>query len=197
MSRSIVVALAVCLLVPAAGISAGQSATTAPSSSEQKPKPEPKPAAPTETPQAESPIQSPPPPRTPPQSVNLRVELTITDQRGAAPAAPKTVTMLVADRFNGRIRTLGNVRVGGSYQPVTLNVDALPEILKDGRIRLQVSLEYRAQTSEGSQEDNQPSVLTETFNVILDDGKPMLVTQSADPASDRKVKVDLKATLIK
>jgi hypothetical protein len=105
--------------------------------------------------------------------------------------------MLVADRSNGRIRTAGQVRVGSGYQPITLNVDALPEILRDGRIRLQVTLEYRAQTSEGSQEDNQPSNLTEAFNVILDDGKSMLVTQSADPASDRRVKVDLKATLIK
>jgi hypothetical protein len=197
MSRSIVVALAVCLLVPAAAMSSGQSATTTPPASGQKPKPEPKPTTPSETPQPESPFQSAALSRTPPQSVNLRVELTITDQRGAAPAAPKTVTMLTADRSNGRIRTTGQVRVGGTYQPITLNVDAQPEVLRDGRIRLQVSLEYRAQTSEGSQEDTQPSSLTETFNVILDDGKSMLVTQSADPASDRKVKVDLKATLVK
>jgi hypothetical protein len=138
------------------------------------------------------------PPRTPnAQLTNIRIELTITDQRGTAPAAPKTVSMLVADRFAGRIRTSGDVRVGNTFRPITLNVDATPEILRDGRVRVMVNLEYRAQLAEGSAEDNQPSTVVESFSVILDDGKPLLVTQSADPASDRKVRIDLRASIVK
>ena len=193
MPRATVIALALYVLAPAAGVS-GYQTPTAPAvqPGAQKPKP-----APTETPAPDSQSALAPPSRTAAQLSNLRLELTVTDQRGAAPTSPKTVTMLVADRSNGRVRTSGSVRVGGGYQPVTLNVDAQPEILKDGRIKVQVSLEYRAQTAEGTQEDNQPSNLSESFNVILDDGKSMLVTQSADPASDRKVRVDMKATLVK
>jgi hypothetical protein len=188
MSRAVVIALALSVLASPTGASQEQTAAPAVQPVTSKPKP----GAP-----AEPPADAPPPaPRAPlAQLANLRIDLTITDQRGTAPAAPKTVSMLLADRHNGRIRTIGQVRVGTSYQPITLNVDAQPEILRDGRIRVQVSLEYRAQTQEGSQEDNQPSNLTESFNVILEDGKTVLVTQSADPATDRKVRVDLKASL--
>jgi len=140
----------------------------------------------------------PTPPRAPAQLTNIRIELTIADQRGAAPATGKTVSMLVADRFNGRVRTSGNVKIGNGFQPITLNVDAQPEILRDGRIRVQVSLEYRAHNAEaGPPDDAQPSTLSEQFSVILDDGKSMLITQSADPASDRKVRVEMKAVLVK
>lgn len=194
MSRLSVAVLSLCLFVPVAGAAARQAdaAQQGAQTPGQKPKPAPPPS--------EAPETGTPPAgalRQPSQAVNLRLELTITDQRGSAAATPKTVTMVVADRYLGRIRTSGNVRVGGGYQPITLNVDAQPEILKDGRIRVQVTLEYRAQTAEGTQEENQPSNLTESFNVILDDGKPMLVSQSADPGSDRRVKVEMKATPVK
>jgi hypothetical protein len=195
MSRAAVVLVVLVSLSPLLAATADQGASApAAQPAGQKPKPAP--------PTTETPVESAPmpqqQPRTASQLANIRVELTITDQRGAAAAAPKTVSMLVADRFNGRIRTSGSVRVGPTYQPITLNVDAQPEILRDGRIRVQVNLEYRAQNTEGgSAEDNQPSNLVESFSVILEDGKPMLVTQSADPASDRKVRLDLKATLLK
>jgi hypothetical protein len=191
MPRSIAAALVFCVLLPAAAASAmqGDAPQAAPPAG-QKPKPVP---APTEIPEP----AALPPGRGGAQPVNFRLELTITDQRGSAPVTPKTVTMLVADRYLGRIRTSGNVRVGTTYQPIVLNVDAQPEVLKDGRVRVQVTLEYRAQTAEGTQEENQPNNLTESFSVILDDAKPMLVSQSADPGSDRRVKVEMKATQVK
>ena len=191
MRRSIVAVLAFCALLPAAAAAATQEKALPPPAG-QKPK-----AAQPQPPDVAEPAAAPVPGRAGAQSVNVRLELTITDQRGSAPATPKTVTMLVADRYLGRIRTSGQVRVGTSYEPIVLNVDAQPELLRDGRIRVQVTLEYRAQTAEGTQEENQPNSLTESFSVILDDGKQMLVTQSADPRSDRRVKIELKAAQVK
>jgi hypothetical protein len=178
------------LCVLSAGTPAAQQQTSPPVESPAIQKPKPAPAAAGETPTADIPLM-----RTGAQAVNLRMEVTITDQRGQAPASPKTVTAVIADKALGRIRTSGVARVGTSFEPIALNVDLQPEILKDGKIRTQVTLEYRAQTAEGPSEVNQPSSLTETFTVILEDGKPLMVTQSADPATDRKVKVELKATL--
>jgi hypothetical protein len=199
MSRVIAVALALAALT--ANVSAGATQNQPPVPAAQpgtKPKPAPAPA-PGSAPEPTSIDLLPPnPPRPPAQLANVRVELTITDQRGTAPAAAKTVSMLLADRFNGRVRTSGNVKVGAGFQPITLNVDAQPEILRDGRIRVQVSLEYRAHNAEsGPPEDAQPGGLVEQFSVILEDGKPMLITQSADPATDRKVRVEMKAALVK
>ncbi len=123
------------------------------------------------------------------QPVNIRLELTITDQRGDGPASSKALMMIVADRENGRIRTgRGNVH---------LNVDARPEITREGRIRVLVTLEYRPQTSELDKMTGEPMATVESLTAIVEDGKPIVVSQSADPGSDRQVKVELKATLVK
>jgi hypothetical protein len=197
MSRVIAVALALATLT--ANVSAGPDQNQPPAPAAQpgtKPKPAPVPAAAPEPTALD--LLPPNPQRPPAQLANVRVELTITDQRGTAPAAAKTVSMLLADRFNGRVRTSGNVKVGAGFQPITLNVDAQPEILRDSRIRVQVSLEYRAHNAEsGPPEDAPPGGLVEQFSVILEDGKSMLITQSADPATDRKVRVEMKAALVK
>jgi hypothetical protein len=39
--------------------------------------------------------------------------------------------------------------------------------------------------------------LTEQLSVFLTDGKPLLVSQSADPRGDRKVTVQVTATVMK
>ena len=125
-------------------------------------------------------------PRVASQAANVRVELTITDQRSDAQPSPKTVTLLMEDRQNGRIRTgRGNA---------TLNVDARPEIVREGRVRVTVSLEYTPQ--DGPDRPPQPPI-QESVTALLDDGKTLLVSQSADPTSDRKVRVELKATILK
>ena len=164
MLKTKLVMIATTTLVLAAAMSAQQAAT-------------PKPAAPDQSQGL--------PPRNPPQLANIRVELTITDQRTDVPTPPKTVTILVEDRQNGRIRTGRN--------NIALNVDARPEIVRDNRIRLLLSLEYTPQDTDKSS----PMAISETLAALLEDGKPLVVSQSADPSSDRKVRVEVKATIVR
>lgn len=119
------------------------------------------------------------------QLTNVRIELTITDQRTDVQTPPKTVTLLVEDRQSSRIRTGRN--------NVVLNVDARPEIVREGRVRVLLSLEYTPQDTDRSS----PMAISETVAALLDDGKPLVVSQSADPSSDRKVRVELKATIVR
>ncbi len=96
--------------------------------------------------------------------------------------------MLVADRESGRVRTGGGNAV--------LNVDARPELTRDGRIRLAFSLEYRREAD--TDEKAAPALLTESLTMILEDGKPALVSQSADPTAARtSVRVDVKAAILR
>ena len=67
--------------------------------------------------------------------------------------------------------------------PVRLNVDARPQILPSGNIRVMLSLEY-------------PSI-SQQITVIVDPGKPLVVSQTADPLSDRKVTVEMRASIVK
>jgi len=128
----------------------------------------------------------PQPARQASQAANIRIELTITDQRTDAQTAPKTVTLLVEDRQNGRLRTgRGNA---------ALNVDARPEIVREGRVRVMISLEYTPQDSP--ERSIQPPIQA-MVTALLEDGKALLVSQSADPISDRKVRVEVKATIVR
>jgi glucose/arabinose dehydrogenase len=142
------------------------------------------PAAPPKAAPAEQ-AQNPPPARNPAQLANIRIELTITDQRTDVQTPPKTVTLLIEDRQSGRIRTGRN--------NIALNVDARPEIVRDNRVRVLLSLEYTPQDTDRTS----PMAISESVAALLEDGKPLVVSQSADPSSDRKVRVELKATIVR
>jgi hypothetical protein len=151
---------------------------------------------------------TPPPPRAPEppgQPVNIKIDLTITDQVGPGDPARKVITLIVADRQNGYIRSRGNVRISESRNHnVTINVDARPVILREGTIRLDLGLEYQptppgsgAQPIAGTGPDPYSTNLNERIGVILDPGKPLVVSQAVDPASDRKIAVEVRATILK
>jgi hypothetical protein len=134
--------------------------------------------------------------------INVRIELTITDQRGDGPPVVKAVSMIASDRSWSRIRTGGEVRAtNGNVWPVILNVDARPWLLaKDSnRAKVELTIEYRPATPQppGVDTDKATPNVNESLSVILDDGKPMVISQSADPVTDRRVKVEVKATILR
>lgn len=120
------------------------------------------------------------------QVANVRIEVTIADQRSEAQTAPRTVMLLIEDRQSGRIRT--------GRGSAVLNVDAHPEILRESRVRVIVSLEYTPQ--DGPDRPPQPPI-QESITALLEDGKPLVVSQSADPMSDRKVRLEIKASVVR
>jgi len=169
----------IAIIVAVAALAAGPHAQGAqPAAQNQKP------AEPSNTTRSEAPLGQP---------VNIRLELTITDQTGPGDPLKKIVTLVVADRGNGSIRSIGSVRTQGRVQ---INVDARPHILQSGAIRLTLGLEYNPRTL-GNDAPTEWSSLNEQIAVMLDPGKPLVVSQAADPASDRKISVQVTATLLK
>ena len=163
-----------------------------------------KPAKPVPTPVAgQGPAKTPKPseapakPIEPGQAVNVRIELTITDQRGDTTPITKTVSMIASDRSASRIRTQGDVRTPLGFRPVILNVDARPMLIRDNRARVELTVEYRPVAAEADTEKSTTPNINESLSVILEDGKPMLISQSADPVTDRKVKVEAKMTILR
>ena len=167
--------------------------------------PQPTPQAP-RTPQPATPREEAPAPARAPepigQPVNIRLEITITDQAGPGEPSKKSITMMLADRSNGGIRSSGTQAVTSSgMAPVSINVDVFPTILKEGAIRLQLGLEYQPRPSTDPSQTAVPpsrmSTLNERITVIVQDGKPLTISQAADPGSDRKITVELRATVLK
>jgi hypothetical protein len=168
--------------------------------------------APGQAPRSDQPVPAPatrtptpPAPRREGQPVNVKIDFIISDQRGGAAAIKRMLTLIVADERTGSIRSQSSVYQMGD---VPLNVDASPTLLNDGKIRLGFNLQYDWPVlSEGQgpngQQGQMPrgtvlkTTLHDSVTLILENGKPMIAAQSADPIGDRQVTVELKATVLK
>lgn len=144
--------------------------------------------------------------------LNIRIEVNITDQTGSGPAARKVVSMIVGDRQNTSIRSSASVpvktptfpgQVGPpvfNYRNVTINVDARPAIVlkEPSKILVTFGLEYFPRPSGGA-EEMEPGMasINERLGLIFESGKPLIVSQAADPTSDRRITVEVTATILK
>ena len=144
------------------------------------------------------------------QLVNVKVEFTITDQVGTKPPVKKTMTMVVADGESSRIRT--NVEFNytmmstrndkGESSKSTmrgiapLSVDVSP-VIEGGKVRLDFSIEYSATDVDGDGAIGAKTNVSERLAAVLESGVPLVVAQSSDAYSDRKVTVEIKASILK
>jgi hypothetical protein len=204
MLKQTVMIVAAASLLTVAVVAQNRPTPTPPGPAEQT-APAPRPAQPA-TPREQPPREPQPAPARQPepagQPVNVKLEVTITDQAGPGEPTRKIVTMIVADRAGGSVRSNGIQNVAGmGTQPVSINVDATPNILRDGAIRLQFGLEYQPRPALDPQQTTAPtgrmSQINERLAVILQEGKPLIISQAADPGSDRKITVELRATVLK
>jgi hypothetical protein len=132
------------------------------------------------------------------QPINIRVDVTLIDQTGTAPPQPKTVMVMLVDRALGQTRSVFEDRI--------INVDARPE-LRDGRIRVSITVQsapirplYIAvpvtPDAEGNKSDHTLD-WRNSFSLLLENGKPMLALESSDQARNRKLSLEVKATIQK
>ena len=130
---------------------------------------------------------------------NVQIELTLTDQSGSNTPEKKFVSMIVSSGNWGKIRSSGSMQqVGNAPIGVDLNIDARPFVSVEGPIQLELTLNYSpGLTVPGKDTATARTGLNQSLTVVLQTGKPLIISQSADPVSDRKVVVEVKATVLK
>jgi len=165
--------------------------------------------APRATPAPPAPLaeEKAPAPATRGQSVNIKVEVAISDQRGGQAPIKKTVVAVIGDMARGSVRSSATIDVPGQAPfEAPLNLDANPTILPDGKIRLVLNFQYdlpgfNVSPSTPDRPSSQPAVrrgaVSEGLTMILESGKPLVVSQSADAVLDRQVSVEVKATIMR
>jgi hypothetical protein len=122
--------------------------------------------------------------------VNVRVEVTITEQKGSAPVLKKVVSIVTGDGMSGSIRS-------SAPPQVPLNVDARPTLLADGKIRLIMTVVYEIPNSASEAQSGRNLSLSENLQLILESGKSIVAAESPDPVGDRQFTVEVKATILK
>ena len=190
--RDIILALAVSVLLPTAAtgqdqaVNTGSSAASQNASAKEQVKAEP--------PRQVMPVRS---------RANVRVDLTISDQTGSGPVEKKQVTLIAAEESWGKIRTNAatkaqDITAGGPVTPIRLNVDARPFLNSSGAIQLELTIDYNPlgpMIKDTAQ--LRPTEINQSMTIVLQSGKPMIVSQAADPVTDRKIIVEVVATILK
>lgn len=182
------------------------AATTRAVHAQQPPPPAtPQVAAPTTRPVAPPPSPAAPEPRRGGQTLNVKVDVTVTEQRGTAAPTKKTVTIVVADGYFGAIRSQSDVFQVANQMP--LNIDAEPMVLlgtDNSRVRLKINVQYDLPSPIETQPGSNPprgtvlkTQLHDNLTIVLDSGKPLIAAQSVDPVGDRRVTVEVTATVLR
>jgi hypothetical protein len=170
------------------------------------------PRVPTRTPQPPRAVIAATPGEGPyvPKDVNIRVDATITESRGEQTLGRKVISVTLRDGDTGSVRSSALVpqpKFGGapdeqgSLTRAPLNMDATVFLREGGRVLARVTLEYNRGSVEignsGAQRAAFDSGIRQSVSVMLENGKPLVVAQSADPEGDRRVTLELKATVLK
>lgn len=143
---------------------------------------------------------APPAPARTFQAVNVKIEFTITDQRSTAAPIKRTVSIITSDGMPGRVRSTSTIQTVSRELDVPLNVDATPMLLPDGKIRVQFTLGYNVPyygEEIPKRGDLVRSDLSDGVSLVLTEGKSVVAAQSSDPIGDRKVTVEVVATVVK
>jgi len=167
----------------------------------QTPAPPARPAVPAAAAPAAPP--APPAPQRERQPINVRIELAISESGGNAPGVRKNIVAVVGEGFNSFVRESGMQDTDKPNAPpqrsmTPLNLDARPEILSNGKIRLTCTIQY--QSSPQNRDDQTRRINTDIKqNLVLnlDSGKALTISEATDPITDRKVTVEVTATILK
>jgi hypothetical protein len=143
--------------------------------------------------------------------LNVRFDVVITDDSGGGKTLTKTVTLNVIasnSQLNsgiGQIRS--SARPGGVPQftqtgpdakmivsnDINLNVDVNhPTLLPGNRVRVPIVVEYRPYSAEPRAAS---ATVRASIDMLMDSGKKTVISQSADPITERKVIIEVTPTI--
>ena len=149
------------------------------------PVPPAKPSSPSPAPQKPSITLEEPTPS--PMQFNIRVDVVVTEEGGGAPVSRKEVSLTVGDGRRGSVRSGGGT--DGSKPLARLWVDAQPR-LSFGKIHTVITMSYVSHPHFAREAEQK-------LEVVLDNGKPLVVSQTSSADSDRRMRVEVTATILK
>jgi hypothetical protein len=217
----LILCAAAALFVAAATTAVAQDATT--SAIEQTPAPPP-PEPP--RPDATTVPRTPRPPRaaatTPPEppvrvestkSVNIRVDATIIESRGDQTIGRRVISATMVDGENASVRSMAfvpmrqtdedagkapNVVVPVQQTRALLNMDAKARLRADSKVQVWLTVESQSAGIDlGEAGKASDATIRQSVSVLLDPGTPIVVAQSADAVGNRRLTLEVKATVLK
>jgi len=134
---------------------------------------------------------------------NIRFDVTISDTGDGKPIN-KVLTLNVAAGGTASIRSAARSPAGDpnaqidqpAARAVPLNVDIIrPTVYEDGNIFATVNIEYQPYSADAK--GSLPTSVRASATTVFEPAKKMVISQAADPLTDRRVTVEVTATIVR
>lgn len=122
------------------------------------------------------------------EPINIRYEVVVFDKGGAQPAR-KVVTILAAV---GEMSMVRADRPDGRANP--LGVDVTPSTIRNGKIMTRFGISYVPQTASVKETTLE---ISQNTTLWMENAKPTVISEATDPISDRRIIVEVTATILK
>ena len=130
-------------------------------------------------------------PRLPAQAANIQLAIVLTDQIDGKTVTEEPVHILLADRQLGRLR-----RRLPANMDKNLEVDVTPEIV-GSRVRIAMTVSYNGASATETHDPNRTTQFVETLTAFLDSGKPVTIVDIRGDSANRRVTLQVTATINK
>jgi hypothetical protein len=148
------------------------------------------------------------------KSVNIRVDATIIESRGDQTIGRRTISATMVDGENGSVRSMVFVPArppeAGADKPSSvspiplqqtraqLNMDARARLRGDGKVQIWLTVESQSGGIDlGDVGKASDASIRQSVSVLVDPGSPIVVAQSADAIGNRRLTLEVKATVLK
>ncbi len=124
------------------------------------------------------------------QPYNIRLDVAIIEEGGSKPVT-KTRTLTVAEGSQSFLRLTPT-------NNIPMNLDGYAAMEKDGKIRAMMTIDYRPPRPSGlKDEDASTQSVRQSFTVLAENGRKLVVSETSDPFLDRRLRIELTATILK
>ncbi len=141
------------------------------------------------------PAPAPTAPRSPSAQVaNIQLAIVLTDKIDGKTVAEEPVHLLLGDRQLGRLRR--HLPANASFANKNFEVDVTPEIV-GSRVRIAMTVNYNAASPDDNRDQTHTTQFVETVTTYLDVGKPTTIVETLGDAANRRVTLQVTATILK
>jgi hypothetical protein len=141
------------------------------------------------------------------------VEATIIESRGDQTIGQRVISATMVDGENASVRSMAfvpvrqtegdagkppNVVVSGQQSRAMLNMDARARLRTDAKVQVWLTVESGSGGIDlGEAGKAIDASIRQSVSVLLDPGTPVVVAQSADAVGNRRLTLEVKATVLK
>ncbi len=128
------------------------------------------------------------------QAANIQLAIVLSDKVDGKTVAEEPIRILLADRQLGRLRR--HLPANASFANKNFELDVTPEIL-GSRVRVSMTVNYSAGSVDEPHDQIHTTQFVETVTAFLDPGKPTTIVEIAGDTANRRVSLQVTATILK